>query len=91
MSLTDVILEGVHQLLAQAIEAEVTGWIESHKRLVDQDGHCMVVRNGRLPTRSIVTGVGPVVVTQPRVHDRRIVGENTRGEPVDANGQPIHE
>jgi len=33
------------------------------------------------PTRSIVTGVGPVAVTQPRVHDRR-PGETLRGAAI---------
>lgn len=31
----------------------------------------MVVRNGSLPERELVTGLGPVKVKQPRVHDRR--------------------
>jgi transposase-like protein len=30
-----------------------------------------VVRNGHLPERTLSTGVGPVTVQQPRVHDRR--------------------
>jgi transposase-like protein len=34
-----------------------------------------VVRNGHLPERTITTGVGPVTVKQPRVHDRRLAGE----------------
>jgi putative transposase len=32
-----------------------------------------VVRNGHLPERTIITGVGAVEVKQPRVHDRRPV------------------
>lgn len=87
--LTDVLRDGAQQLLAQAVEAEVAAWIESHKQLVDEKGHRMVVRNGHMPTRTIVTGVGSVAVTQPRAHDRRIVGENERGESVDATGQPV--
>ena len=87
--LTDVILAGAHRLLAQAVEAEVAGWIEAHTYVLDENGRRMIVRNGHLPTRSIVTGVGPVAVTQPRVHDRRIVGETEQGESVDADGQPV--
>jgi transposase-like protein len=30
-----------------------------------------VVRNGHLPARSLLTGVGPIEVKQPRVRDRR--------------------
>jgi len=84
-----VLRGGAQQLLAQAIEAEVAAWIESHKHLVDDGGHRTVVRNGRMPTRTIITGVGSVEVTQPRVHDRRIVGENERGEAVDGDGRSV--
>lgn len=58
-------------MLAQAIEAEVAAWIEEHSQLVDADGRRQVVRNGHLPKRTIITGLGPVEVRQPRVHDRR--------------------
>ena len=58
-------------MLAQAIEQEVAEWIESHRHLTDEAGHRQVVRNGRLPKRTILTGVGPVEVEQPRVLDRR--------------------
>ena len=69
--LTAILRRGAQQLLAQAIEAEVAAWIDAHAHLVDGHGHRHVVRNGHLPSRSIVTGVGRVEVTQPRVHDRR--------------------
>ena len=87
--LTEIIRDGAQRLLGQAIEAEVKGWLESHEYAVDKNGHRQVVGNGRLPTRSIVTGVGSVEVSQRRVHDRRIVGANHDGEPIDANGQTI--
>ena len=87
--LTEILLDGAHRLLGQAIEAEVEGWLESHKHRVDENGHRQVVGNGRLPSRTIVTGVGPVQVRQRRVHDRRIVGTNGDGEPIDADGQTI--
>ena len=76
-------------MLGQTIEAEVTGWLESHKHSVDENGHRQVVGNGRLPKRTIITGVGPVKVRQRRVHDRRIVGVNDDGESIDANGRTI--
>src|SRR5262249_19878102 len=41
-------------------------------------GHRQVVRNGRMPARTITTGVGPVDVQQPRVHDRRPAGEKEK-------------
>jgi len=59
-------------MLATAIENEVAEYIERHVGLRDDRGHRLVVRNGRLPARQIQTGLGPVEVQQPRVHDRRI-------------------
>lgn len=69
--LTEVIRRGAKQLLSQAIEAEVAEWIERHKEHQDDQGRQQVVRNGFLPPRTILTGIGPVDVKQPRVHDRR--------------------
>lgn len=69
--LTEVLRKGARNLLAQAVEAEVGAWIEDHAGVVDGDGHRRVVRNGHLPVRKILTGVGPVEVRQPRVSDRR--------------------
>jgi putative transposase len=62
-------------MLAQAIEAEVAGWIDGHSHVRDEAGHRQVVRNGSMPARTIVTGVGEVEIKQPRVHDRRPHGE----------------
>ncbi len=58
-------------MLSMAIEAEVAEWIDSHRHLADERGHRQVVRNGYLPEREIITGLGPLQVRQPRVHDRR--------------------
>ena len=57
-------------MLAQAIEEEVSEWIETHQQLA-ADGRRQLVRNGFLPERKIVTGLGEIAVKQPRVHDRR--------------------
>jgi transposase-like protein len=70
--LTEVLREGAQQMLSAAIEAEVTEWIESRAHLRDERGRRQVVRNGHLPEREITTGLGPVKLRQPRVHDRRV-------------------
>jgi transposase-like protein len=69
--LSEVLRQGAQKLLAQAIEAEVSEWIEGHAHRRDEAGHRQVVRNGSMPARTISTGVGPIEVKQPRVHDRR--------------------
>jgi transposase-like protein len=58
-------------MLAQMIEQEVDDWLAERSSLQDKDGRRQVVRNGFLPERKIVTGVGQVEVRQPRVRDRR--------------------
>src|SRR5262245_33039367 len=58
-------------MLAQAVEAEVAAWIDAHAPLRDDAGRRQVVRNGHRPERTIQTGIGPIEVKQPRVHDRR--------------------
>jgi putative transposase len=70
-SLQEILRRGAQQLLAQAIEAEVAEWIEERQHISDEQGRRQVVRNGYLPERKLVTGVGEVSVQQPRVHDRR--------------------
>ena len=74
-ALTSILRDGAQQLLCQAVEAEVAEWIEAHRHVRDASGHRQVVRNGHLPERTLVTGVGPVAVKQPRVLDRRSADE----------------
>ena len=73
--LTDILRAGAQRMLAKAIETEVAEWIDDHSHVVDESGHRQVVRNGRLPKRTILTGLGEVEVHQPRVLDRRAKDE----------------
>jgi len=76
--LTDILREGAQQMLATAIEAEATEWINGHSHLTDETGHRQVVRNGYHNKRKITTGLGLLEVEQPRVHDRRPEGEREK-------------
>lgn len=69
--LTAILRQGARRLLSQAVEAEVEQWIAEHVHIVDERGRRQVVRNGHAQPRRVVTGLGPVEVTMPRVHDRR--------------------
>lgn len=73
--LTSVLRSGAQRLLAEAIEAEVSGWIDGHQHLTNAAGQRQVVRNGHSPRRTILTGLGPIEVAQPRVLDRRPADE----------------
>ena len=68
--LTDILRDGARQLLAKAIELEVSEWLEARPQR-DAEGRRQVVRNGYMPQRTIVTGLGEIAVKQPRVRDRR--------------------
>ena len=69
-ALTEVLREGAHKLLAQAVQAEVAEFLIRHQGEHDQAGRARMVRNGYLPERTIQTGLGQVAVRAPRVHDR---------------------
>ena len=76
--LTGILRDGAQRMLAAAIDAEVSDWIDSHAQLKDGNDHRQVVRNGYLPERNITTGLGDMQVRQPRVHDRRPPGEKEK-------------
>jgi transposase-like protein len=71
-SLEQLAREGARRALQKAIEDEVATYIEAHKQQVDESKHRLVVRNGRHKPRTILSGVGPIEVHQPRVDDRRV-------------------
>ena len=76
--LTDILRSGAQALLAQAVEAEVEGFLSKHADLKTADGHRRVVRHGHLPGRAVMTGIGPVGVRQPRVRDRAAAADDPR-------------
>lgn len=65
-----LVREGARQMLQQAIDAEVEEFLARHAGRRDVQGQRLVVRNGHLPAREILTGAGPLEVRQPRVRDR---------------------
>jgi len=72
VTLEQIAREGARRALQKAIEDEVAEYIDDHRDRVDDAGHRLVVRNGAKPPRTILSGVGPIEVTQPRVDDRRV-------------------
>jgi len=69
--LDEIIRQGANAMLQSAIELEVATYVEACRRHVDEAGRRLVVRNGFHNERDIGTGVGPLTVKKPRVHDRR--------------------
>jgi putative transposase len=69
-ALTAVLQQGARKLIAQAVEEELQGFLKQHKGLKDEQGRQAVVRNGYLPERTVMTGIGAVEVKVPKVRDR---------------------
>lgn len=69
-ALEEALRQGAREMLQRAIENEVTEYLQKQSNRKDSQGHQMVVRNGYLPQREIITGIGAVKVKQPRVFDR---------------------
>ena len=71
VSLEALLRAGARKMLQAALEIEVETYIDSLKEDKDDQGHRQVVRNGSHKPRELITGVGPIPIRQPRVHDRR--------------------
>lgn len=83
--LEELIREGARRLLQAAIEQEVTEYLERFREENDDKGHRMVVRNGRLPERMLVTGVGPLrMLTEKFVRPTIKIGEDIGGGSISA-------
>lgn len=59
-------------MLKLAMEDEVEEYIQKHSEKVDMEGKKIVVKNGYMPERNIVTGMGPLAIKQPRIDDRAL-------------------
>jgi putative transposase len=71
-SLDELAREGARRMIAAALEVEVERYVESLRHLRDEDGHALVVRNGKSHhERTIHMGAGSIKVQAPRVDDRR--------------------
>ncbi len=58
--LDEIVREGARRMLQAAIEEEVAVYIDAHQDLRDEHGHRIVVRNGHMPEREVLTGAGPL-------------------------------
>ena len=56
--LTELLRTGAKRLIQQAIEAELAELLAQYEGRVDEQGRQAVVRNGYLPEREVLTGIG---------------------------------
>ena len=74
LGLDDLIRRGAREIIQQAIETELAQLLEHYENVKTLTGQRAVVRNGYLPEREVLTAVGPVPVTVPKVRDRSGTG-----------------
>ena len=71
-SLDELARQGAKRMIAAALELEVEQYIQALRHLRDEEGHALVVRNGRSHhERTIQLGAGSIKIKPPRVNDRR--------------------
>lgn len=57
--------EGARRMIAEALELEVEEYIQQLRHLRDENGHALVVRNGKAKSRTVSLGVGSVDLQAP--------------------------
>jgi len=73
--LDELAREGARRMIAAALRAEADEYVERFAGEVGEDGHRLVVRNGRARERRVTIGSGTIPVRAPRVNDKRVVEE----------------
>lgn len=69
-SIDELIRNGAQRIIRAALESEVDAFIDYYENIRDKKGHKVVVRNGFMPERELLTPCGSVTIKQPRVDDR---------------------
>ena len=49
--------------------------LQNRASIVGEAGRRLIIRNGSLPERDLITGVGAIQLRQPRVRDKRSTDE----------------
>jgi transposase-like protein len=78
LDVDEIARQGARRMLAGALEAGVDAYIEAATDQRDENGHALVVRNGRAREHEVLLGAGAVEVRAPRVNDRRVDEDGNR-------------
>jgi putative transposase len=76
VTLDELAREGARRMIAAALRAEADEYVERFSDERDEDGHRLVVRNGRARERKVTVGSGTVPIRAPRVNDKRVEEES---------------
>ena len=80
--LTDLLRAGARQLIEAAVSAEFGEYLSAFEEEKLPDGRRRMVRNGHLPERQILTGIGAVDVRVPKARSRSGAAEPFRSSLV---------
>ena len=81
VTLDQLAREGARWMIAVVLEAEVDEYVAVFSDELGEDGHRLVVRNGRGKERRVTVGSGTLPIRAPRVND-----EALRRRPVSGSG-----
>jgi putative transposase len=87
---TAQIREGAQRLIAQAVQAEFDEFLADFAGQTEEWGRSAVVRNGFLPERPILTGIGPIPVRMPKARSRTEARAVFRSARVPAYVRRVH-
>ncbi len=76
LTLDELAREGARRMIAAALRAEADEYVARFADELDDEGHRLVVRNGRARERKVTVGSGTVPVRAPRVNDKRVDEES---------------
>jgi transposase-like protein len=70
-ALDELAREGARRMIVEALELEVEEHVHALRHLRDEQGHALVVRNGKSHhERTVQLGAGSIQIRAPRVHIR---------------------
>jgi putative transposase len=63
--LTGLLRSGTRDLITKAVQSELAEFLSQYQDMTDSEGRPLLVRNGYLPERKLMTGIGPVDIKVP--------------------------
>ncbi|MBV8054823.1 MAG: hypothetical protein JO071_06235 [Deltaproteobacteria bacterium] len=69
--LDEIVREGARRMLIEALKAAVNDYVERLRSERDEQGHVLVMRNGRVRTRELRLSAGTVQLNARQIDERR--------------------
>ena len=79
-ALRSLLRSGARELITKAVQTELAKFLSQYQDMTDYEGRPLVLRNGYLPQREIMTGIGPFDIKVPKTRDLGGQGIHFRSE-----------